>query len=67
VAYWKGEVYIALRGDDKIIAFKDLKDRLEQKIAWKVGKWPRHFSITEYGVMHVTCQNENKVFRYLFK
>lgn len=60
-------MYIALRGDDKIIVFSDEKDKLIQKIAFKVGKWPRHFVITEYGVMYISCQKENKVYRYLFK
>lgn len=40
---------------------------MTQKIAFKVGKWPRHFVITEYGVMYISCQKENKVYRYLFK
>lgn len=40
---------------------------MTQKIAFKVGKWPRHFVITDYGVMYISCQKENKVYRYLFK
>lgn len=67
MSYWRNEVYIALRGDDKIIVFEDEKDKLSQKIAFKVGKWPRHFVITDYGVMYISCQLENKVYRYLFK
>lgn len=67
VSYWHGEVYIALRGDDKIIVFGDEKDKLSQKLAFKVGKWPRHFTITDYGVMYIACQKEDRVYRYLFK
>jgi hypothetical protein len=50
-----------------MMVFTDNKDKLVQKIAFKVGKWPRHFTITDYGVMYVSCQKENKVYRYLFK
>jgi hypothetical protein len=45
-----------LRGDDRIIAFDDKKTELVQKLAFKVGKWPRHFTITDYGVMYIACQ-----------
>ncbi len=67
ISYWRNQVYVALRGDDMIMVFSDQNDKLVQKIAFKVGKFPRHFVITEYGVMYVSCQNENKVYRYLFK
>ena len=47
--------------------FADDKDKLTQRIAFKVGKWPRHFTITDYGVMYIACQKEDKVYKYLFK
>ena len=56
VSYWQNEVYIALRGDDKIIVFTQDKEKMTQKLAFKVGKWPRHFTITDYGVMYIACQ-----------
>jgi 6-phosphogluconolactonase (cycloisomerase 2 family) len=60
-------VYIALRGDDKIMVFTDEKEKLTQKLAFRVGKWPRHFTITDYGLMYIACQKEDRVYRYLFK
>lgn len=49
------------------MVFTDEKDKLTQKLAFRVGKWPRHFAITDYGVMYIACQKEDKVYRYLFK
>lgn len=49
------------------MVFSDDKDKLTQKLAFKVGNWPRHFAITDYGVMYIACQREDKVYRYLFK
>lgn len=40
---------------------------MTQKLAFKVGKWPRHFTITEYGVMYIACQIDDRVYRFLFK
>ena len=49
------------------MVFADEKDKLEQKMAFRVGKWPRHFTITDYGVMYIACQKEDRVYRYLLK
>lgn len=50
-----------------ILAFTDEKDKLVQRIGFKVGKGPRHFAITDYGVMYVSCLQANRVERYLMK
>jgi 6-phosphogluconolactonase (cycloisomerase 2 family) len=58
---------VTTRGDNMMTIFEDKGDNLQQKLAFKVGNWPRHFAITDYGVIYVAAQKENKVYRYLMK
>jgi 6-phosphogluconolactonase (cycloisomerase 2 family) len=58
---------VATRGDNMMIIFEEDGTKLKQKLAFKVGDWPRHFAITDYGVIYVAAQKENKVYRYLMK
>jgi Lactonase, 7-bladed beta-propeller len=47
IRYFGEKVYIALRGDNKIMVFKEKEETLEIDFSFKVGKWPRHFAITK--------------------
>ena len=64
VKYLSQKVYVAFRGDDKIMILDEMEDKLQQNCAFKVGEWPRYFAITPNGYLYVACQRANKVQKY---
>lgn len=45
------------RGDDYIIVFESDGWKLQQKYKFKVGKYPRHFTISKDNkYMYIACQ-----------
>jgi 6-phosphogluconolactonase len=46
VHYFRNQVFLALRGDDKIMIFDEKEDKLEVNCSFKVKEFPRHFSIS---------------------
>ena len=37
---------------------------LSQKLRFKVGNWPRHFNVSNSGIVYVACQFDNIVQRF---
>lgn len=64
VKYISGQVYLGLRGDDKVMVFHAKEDRLELNFSFRVGSWPRHFAATAEGTLFVACQKQNLVQKY---
>ena len=63
----KGQVFVGCRGDNKIIMFNEQSDgKLEMGSSFKVGDFPRHFSVIEREgfFIFVACQKGNIVERY---
>ena len=56
VRYLKGSVYVGLRGDDKVMVFKEKGEALEMHCSFKVGNFPRHLNVSEEGFVYVSCQ-----------
>lgn len=64
VHYSNGQVMVALRGDDKIMVFKEKSEELEVDYSFKVGSYPRHFAV--FGnLIFVACQKGNLVQKYI--
>lgn len=64
VRYLQDKVYLSNRGDNKVMIFDEKEEKLEQNCSFKVGDWPRYFTITPSGYMYVACQNGNLVEKY---
>jgi 6-phosphogluconolactonase (cycloisomerase 2 family) len=65
VKYLNSRVYLGLRGDDKVMIFDEQEEgKLQQFCAFKVGQFPRHFSVTPAGYLYVACQRANLVEKY---
>lgn len=63
--YFKGNIFMANRGDNYMIIFDIVEEtKLGEKFRFKVGEWPRHFNISESGTIYIACQFENVVQRY---
>lgn len=63
--YVSGKVFIALRGDDKIMVFNEKENSLEVSYSFKVGSYPRHFAVSEANnLIIVACQKGNVVQKY---
>lgn len=61
--YSYGQVIVGLRGDDKIMVFKEKEEALEVNYSFKVGNFPRHFAV--FGnFIFVACQKGNLVQKY---
>lgn len=65
VHYFGGQVFLALRGDDKIMIFDEKEDKLDVNCSFKVKEYPRHFAITNESNLFVACQKGNAVQRFL--
>lgn len=59
---------MANRGDNSLIIF-DIPTLgiLKERFRFKVGNWPRHFTISKAGTIYVACQYENVVQRYRYE
>lgn len=64
IRYLNNQVFVALRGDDKMIVFDEKEDKLETNCSFKVAAFPRHFSLTEDGYLFVAGQKANLVQKY---
>jgi 6-phosphogluconolactonase len=64
VFYLNSQVYVALRGDDKMMLFHEKEDKLELNCSFKVEAFPRFFVVTPGGTMYVACQKGNVVEKY---
>ena len=67
VRYLKGSVYVGLRGDDKVMVFKEKGEALEMHCSFKVGNFPRHLNVSEEGFVYVSCQKGDVVQKFLFE
>jgi hypothetical protein len=47
VRYLNGQVLVALRGDNEIVAYATKEEFLRETARWKVGNWPRQLAISE--------------------
>lgn len=65
VRYLNNRVYLALRGDDKVMIFDEQEEgKLQQFCSFKVGEFPRNFAVTAGGYLYVACQRGNLVEKY---
>lgn len=67
IKYFKKVVFVALRGDNKIMIFDEKENELVQRCSFAVGNWPRHFAVTQEGHLIVACQKENLIQKYMMK
>ena len=72
IRFRQNQLYLACRGDDYLIVF-DFSSRqegsgvvlqLREKFRFKVGEWPRHFNVSQGGIVYVACQYRNVVQRF---
>jgi 6-phosphogluconolactonase len=63
IQYFPNTVYVALRGDDKIMVFDEKEGNLTMNYSFKVGWFPRHFALAQ-NYLYVACQKGNLVQKY---